>query len=68
MLETNKQVIIFKFGEDLSYVVIFRYKLCDSIKIYDDYVNGQKEIFRRLCYYFVSAGKVLWNINGFGCT
>ena len=40
MLETNKQVLIFKFGEDLSYFVILRYKLRDFIKIYDDYVNG----------------------------
>ena len=67
MLETNKQVLIFKFGEDLSNFVILRYKLRDFIKIYDDYVNGQKEIFRRLRYYFISAGKVSWNINGFGC-
>ena len=67
MLETNKQVLIFRFGEDLSYFVILRYKLRDFIKIYDDYVNSQKEIFRRLCYYFISAGKVSWNINGFGC-
>ena len=67
MLETNKQVLFFKFGEDLSYFVILRYKLRDFIKIYDDYVNGQKEIFRTLCYYSISAGKVSWNINGFGC-
>ena len=40
MLETNKQVLIFKFGEDPSYSVILRYKLRDFIKIYDDYVNG----------------------------
>ena len=38
MLET-KQVLIFKFGEDLSYFVILRYKLRDFIKIYDDYVH-----------------------------
>ena len=36
----NKQtILIFKFGEDLSYFVILRYKLRDFIKIYDDYVN-----------------------------
>ena len=46
MLETNKQVLFFKFGEDLSYFVILRYKLRDFLKIYDDY--GQEEIFRRL--------------------
>ena len=40
MLETNKQILIFKFGETrLSYFVILRYKLRDFIKIYDDYVN-----------------------------
>ena len=47
MLETNKQVLIFKFGENLSYFVILRYKLRDFIKIYDDYVNGpMKEDFQ----------------------
>ena len=40
MLETSKQVLIFQFGEDLSYFVILRYKLSDFIKIHDDYVNG----------------------------
>ena len=40
MLETNKQVLIFKFGEELSYFVILRYKLRDYIKLFDDYVNG----------------------------
>ena len=39
MLETNKQALLFNFGEDLSYFVILRYKLCDFIKIYDDFVN-----------------------------
>ena len=39
MLETNKQILIFKFRENLSYFVILRYKLLDFIKIYDDYVN-----------------------------
>ena len=35
----NKQTNFdFKFGEDLSYFVILRYKLRDFIKIYD-YVN-----------------------------
>ena len=38
MLETNKQALLFNFGEDLSYFVILRYKLRDFIKIYD-YVN-----------------------------
>ena len=35
----NKQILIFKFGEDLSYFVILRYKARDFIKIYNDYVN-----------------------------
>ena len=39
MLETNKQALLFNFGEDLSYFVILRYKLCDLIKICDDFVN-----------------------------
>ena len=39
MLETNKQILIFNFGEDLSHFVIHRYKLRDFIKTYDDYVN-----------------------------
>ena len=40
MLETNKQILIFKFGEDLSYFVILRNKLRDFKKnVYDDYVN-----------------------------
>ena len=41
MLETNKQALLFNFGEDLSYFVILRYKLHDFIKIYDDFVNTQ---------------------------
>ena len=38
MLETNKQALLSDFGEDLSYFVIFRYKLGDFIKN-NDYVN-----------------------------
>ena len=40
MLETNKQALLFNFGEDLSYFVILRYKLRDFIKS-DDYVNAR---------------------------
>ena len=40
MPETNKQVLIFKLGEELSYFVILRYKLRDFIKVVDDYVNS----------------------------
>ena len=39
MLETNKQALLFKFGEDLSCFVILLYKLRDFIKVYDDFVN-----------------------------
>ena len=45
MLETNKQVLIFKFGEELSYFVILQHKLRDFIKIFDDYVNGPTKRF-----------------------
>ena len=52
ILETNKQVLIFKIGEDLSYFVILRYKLRDFIKIYD-YVNGPiKEHFQKTLLLF----------------
>ena len=58
MLETNKQVLIFKFGEDLSYFVILRYKLRDFIKIYDDYVNGPiKEDFQKTLLLFLIGRK-----------
>ena len=47
MLETNKQALLFNFGEDLSYFVILRYKLRNFITIYDDYVNDPiKELFQ----------------------
>ena len=39
MLETNKQALLFNFGEDRSYLVIPQYKLRRFIKIYDDFVN-----------------------------
>ena len=39
MLETNKQALLFNFGENLSYFVTLRYKLRDFTKICDDYVN-----------------------------
>ena len=38
MLQTNKQALLFNFGEDLIYFVILQYKLRDFIKN-DDYVN-----------------------------
>ena len=39
MPETNKQALLFNFAEDLSYLVILRYKLRGFIKICDDFVN-----------------------------
>ena len=64
----GKKTWLFNFEEDPRYFVILLYKLHNFIKIYDCYVNGTlKGIFRRLCYYFIFARKVSWNINGFGC-
>ena len=65
MLKTNKQALLFNFGEDLSYLMILRYRLRDFIKIYDDFVNGLiKGDFQKTTisedYYFRSAGKVWW--------
>ena len=67
MLETNKQALLFNFGEDLSYLVNLRYKLRGFIKICEFVIDPIKGIFRRLCYYFRLARKVWWNMNGFGC-
>ena len=53
MLETNKHVLLFNFGEDLSYFVILRYKLRDFIKIYDDHVNDPiKGDFQKTLFLF----------------
>ena len=53
MLETNKQALLFNFGEDLSYFVILQYKLRDFIKIYDDYVNDpMKGVFLKTLLLF----------------
>ena len=53
MLETNRRVLIFKFGEDLSYFVILRYKLRDFIKFYDNNVNCPiKEDFQKTLLLF----------------
>ena len=51
----NKQTkfAFFNFGESLSYFVIFRYKLRDFIKIYNDYVNDpMKGDFQRTLLLF----------------
>ena len=63
MLETNK-ICFFKFGEDLSYFVILRYKLRDFIKIYNDYVNDpMKGDFHRTLLLFHIGRKSF--VNGF---
>ena len=69
MLETNKQSLLFNFGEELSYFVILRYKLRDFIKLYYDYVNHPytMRFSEDFVYHFILGGKVSWNINGFRC-
>ena len=65
MLETNKQTLLFNFGENLSYFVILRYKLHDLIKIYDDFVNDPiKEDFQQTLLLFHIGRKK--SLNGFG--
>ena len=49
----KNKTCFFNFGEDLSYFVIFRYKLRDFIKIYNDYVNDpMKGDFQRTLLLF----------------
>ena len=68
MLETNKQVLIFKFGEDLSYFVIFRYKLRDFEKNYDNYVNGPiKGDFQKTLLLFHNSRKSFVEYKWLGC-
>ena len=60
MLETNKQALLFNFGEDLSYFVILRYKLRGFIKIYNDFVNDRiKEDFQKTLLLFQISRKSL---------
>ena len=67
MLETNKQALLFNFGEDLIYSVILRHKLLDFIQIYDDFVNDPiKGDFQKTLLLFQMGRKVSWNIDGFG--
>ena len=64
MLETNKQALLFKFREDLSYFVILRYKLRDFIKIYDDFVNDPvKGDFQKTLLLFQIGKKSLVEYN-----
>ena len=68
MLETNKQTLLFNFGEDLSYFVILRYKLRDLMKSYDDFVNDPiKGDFQKTSLLFLIGRKSLVEYNGFGC-
>ena len=67
MLETNKQALLFNFGEDLSYFVILRYKLSDFIKIYD-YVNDPtKGDFQKTLLLFHIVRKSFLEYKWFGC-
>ena len=67
MLETNKQALLFNFGEDLSYFVILRHKLRDFIKNYDDFVNNPiKGDFQKTLLLFQIGRKSLVEYNGFG--
>ena len=60
MLETNKQALLFNFGEELSYFVILRYKLRDLIIIYDDFVNNPiKGDFQKTLLLFQIGKKTL---------
>ena len=59
MLETNKQVLRFNFGEDLSYFVILRYKLRDFIKIYDFVNDPIKGDFQKALFLFQIGSKSL---------
>ena len=47
MLETNKEALLFNFGEDLSYFVILRYKLLNKKIFSEDFVisSGRQEKF-----------------------
>ena len=60
MLKTNKQTLLFNFGEDLSCFVILRYKLGDLINIYCEFVNDQiKGNFQKTVLLFQTGRKSL---------
>ena len=58
---TNKQTsLLFNFGEDLSYLVILRYKLRGFTKIYDDFViDPIKREFEKTLVLFQIGRKTL---------
>ena len=61
--ETNK-ICFFNFRKDLRYFVILRYKLCDFIKIHDDYVNDpMKGDFQKTLLLFHIRGRVAQSVE-----
>ena len=65
MLETNKQILLFNFGEDLSHFVILQYKLRDFIKN-DDYANDPtKRDFQKTLILFQICRKNLVALAAF---
>ena len=61
--QTNK-ICFFNFGKDLGYFVILRYKLCDFIKIHDDYVNDPMEgDFQKTLLLFQIIGLVAQSVE-----
>ena len=61
----NKQKIAFLILEkDIDYFVILRYKLCDFIKIHDDYVNDpMKRDFQKTLLLFHIRGRVAQSVE-----
>ena len=61
--QTNK-ICFLNFGKDLGYFVILRYKLCDFIKIHDDYVNDpMKGDFQKTLLLFHIRGRVAQSVE-----
>ena len=61
MLETNKQALLFNFGEDLSYFVILQYILRDLI---NDPIKGD---FQKTLLLFQIDRKSLVEYKRLGC-
>ena len=62
----NKQtkICFFNFGNDLGHFGILRYKLCDFIKIHDDYVNDpMKGDFQKTLLLFQVRGRVAQSVE-----
>ena len=61
--QTNK-ICLFNFGKDLGYFVILRHKLCDFIKINDDYINDpMKGDFQKTLLPFHIRGRVAQSVE-----